>query len=65
MYSSYPREEICHGGCECSVIKNKIDSVDIISIGCIIQNYHTIYETTYIDSWIKIYNLLLNFIEIT
>lgn len=62
-HSEYPLEEICHGGIECSSIKNRIDGLDIISIGGNIEKIHTTEETTYISSWIKIYNLLIQFLE--
>ena len=62
-YSNYPKEEIFHGAIECSSIKKRIDGLDIISIGSIIRKYHTIDEVTYISSWIKIYKLLIQFLE--
>lgn len=62
-YSEYPIEEIVHGGIECSVIKKRIDGLDIISIGSIIKKYHTTDEVTFISSWLKMYDLLIKFIE--
>jgi len=64
IYNEYPKEEIGHGGCECSSIKKRIAGLDLISIGSIIENYHTTEEVTYISSWIKIYKLLVNFLQI-
>lgn len=61
-YNNYPKEEICHGSIECSSLKEGIEGLDIICIGSIIEKYHTTEEATYISSWIKIYNLLTNFI---
>ena len=63
-YQEYPREEIGHGGTECSAIKERIDGIDIISIGSNMEKIHTIEETTYIDSWVKIFDLLVKLIEI-
>ena len=62
-YSKYPIEEICHGGNECSSIKKRINGLDIISIGSIIKKYHTVNEVTFISSWIKIFDLLMKFLE--
>lgn len=61
-FSSYPKEEIWHGAIECAVIKNRIHGLDIISIGSIIEKFHTVEETTYISSWVKTYMLLIQFI---
>lgn len=63
-FSQYPKEEIWHGAIECSSIKNKISNLDIISIGSTIEKFHTVEETTYISSWVKIYDLLIKFLEI-
>lgn len=62
-YSSYPKEEISHGAIECASIKKRINDLDIISIGSIIKKFHTIDEVTYISSWIKIYKLIIQFLE--
>lgn len=63
-YLEYPKEEIGHGGTECSAIKKRINGLDLISIGSNIEKYHTVDEVTYISSWIKIYKLLIKFIEL-
>lgn len=63
-YSEYPIEEIWHGGIECASLKNRIDGLDIISIGSIIKKYHTTDETTFISSWVKIYSLLIKLFEV-
>ena len=62
-YSEYPVEEIWHGAIECSEIKNRIEGLDIISIGSAIKRFHTVNETTYISSWIKTFKLLIKFLE--
>lgn len=62
-YKEYPKEGIGHGGTECSAINKRIDGLDIISIGANMKDIHTIKETTYINSWIKIYELLIEFLS--
>jgi len=62
-YGKYPKEEIFHGAIECSSIKRRIKDLDIISIGSNIEKFHTVEEITYINSWLKIYNLLIRFLE--
>lgn len=63
-YSVYPKEEISHGGLECSSINKRISNLDIISIGSNLKNIHTVDETTYISSWLKTYKLLINLLEV-
>ena len=62
-YKIYPKEEICSGTIECSAIKKRINNVDIISIGATMENIHSIKETTYVSSWVKIYKLLVKLLE--
>lgn len=62
-YKNYPKEEIGKGGIECAAIKNRINGLDIISIGSNMENIHTTKEKTYISSWVKIYKLLLKTLE--
>lgn len=62
-FNEYPKEEVGHGGTECSSINKRIDGLDIISIGANIEIIHTIEEKTYISSWIKTFNVLIKFIE--
>lgn len=62
-YNEYPKEEIGHGGTECSSIKKRIDGLDLISIGANMENFHTVSEITYINSWIKVYELLVELIK--
>lgn len=64
MYNNNPKEEIGHGSTEVSAIKKRIKDLDVISIGSNMENFHTIEETTYIDSWVKIYNLLITFLRL-
>ena len=60
----YQKENICHGGKECSTIKNNLPNLDIISIGANMESIHTIDEVTYISSWHKVYDLLIKLFEI-
>ncbi len=62
-YNEYPIEEIGHGGIECSSIKKRIAGLDIISIGSTIKKYHTIDEITFVNSWLKIYYILINLLK--
>lgn len=63
-YLEYPKEEIWRGSIECSSLKKRIEGLDIISIGSIIENYHTTEEVTYISSWEKTYHLLVKLLEL-
>lgn len=63
-YHIYPKEEIAHGGIECSAINKRTDELDIISIGASMKNCHTIEEISYISSWTKIYKLLVQFLKL-
>lgn len=62
-YNEYPKEEIGHGSTEVSAIKKRIDGLDAISIGSNMEKIHTPEETTYLNSWVKMFNLLTKFIE--
>ena len=63
LFKENPRETIIQGGVEISAIQEKINNLDLISIGANMQNFHTINEVTYISSWEKIYNILINVIN--
>lgn len=62
-YNENIKEEVCTGGIECAIISNKIEGLDIISIGSNVNYFHTPKEETYISSWLKIYKLLLNMLK--
>lgn len=59
----YPDFEITHGGLECSCISKRIAGVDIISIGSIIEEFHTVNEKMYISSCEKTIKTLLSYLE--
>lgn len=62
-YNENIKEEIGHGSTEVSAIKKRIEGLDVISIGSNMENFHTIKETTYINSWVKIFDLLTTFLR--
>lgn len=59
----YPGFEITHGGLECSCIAQRITGLDMISIGSIIEDFHTVNEKMYISSCEKTIKTLLAFLE--
>ena len=62
LYNTYPKETIALGGLECGYISNT-KGLDVISIGAINNNFHSVNEETYISSWIKIYNILVELLK--
>ena len=63
LYNEYPEQIICKGSIECASIKNRINSLDVISIGATMNNIHSVNETTYISSWVKLYKVLLEVLK--
>lgn len=59
----YPDLEITHGGLECSCISKKIAGLDIISIGSIIEDFHTVNEKMYISSCEKTIKTILAYLK--
>ena len=59
----YPDFEITHGGLECSCISKRMKGLDIISIGSIIEDFHTVNEKMYITSCEKTITTLLAYLE--
>lgn len=59
----YPNFEITHGGLECSCIAKRISGLDMISIGSIIEDFHTINEKMYVSSCEKTIKTLFAFLE--
>lgn len=57
-YKEYPKISTCHGGMECASINKRVKDLDIISIGANIEYFHTTNETTYLSSWVKVYECL-------
>ncbi len=58
----YPELEITHAGLECSCIAKRIAGLDMISIGSIIENFHTVNEKMYISSCEKTIKTLLAYL---
>lgn len=60
---STPNVEIAHGGLECSSIMKRTNNMDIISIGSIIEDFHTVNERMYISSCEKTIKTLLEYLK--
>lgn len=60
---SIPSMEIVHAGLECSSIANKTTNVDMICIGSIIEDFHTVNEKMYISSCEKTIKTLLEYLK--
>jgi len=63
LYKEYPKEIIIQGGIEIASINKRIKDLEIISIGANMEDIHTPSETTYISSWEKVYNIIINFLN--
>ena len=63
LYNEYPKQIICQGSIESASIMNRVNNLDTISIGANMNNIHSVNETTYISSWIKIYKVLLELLK--
>lgn len=59
----YPDFEITHGGLECSCIEKRMIGLDMISIGSIIEDFHTVNEKMYVSSCEKTIKTLLAYLE--
>lgn len=60
LYKTYPSEDVTQAGLEIASIQKRIEGLDIISIGANMKSFHTVDEVTYISSWEKVYNILIN-----
>ena len=60
---STPIVDIAHGGLECSSIMKRTNNMDIISIGSIIEDFHTVNERMYISSCEKTIKTLLEYLK--
>ena len=63
LFNEYPIEVVGQGGMEITSFQEATDGIDIISIGANMTNIHTVDEITYISSWEKIYNIVVNMIK--
>lgn len=63
LFHDNPIEIIAQGGLEIASIQKRIDGLDIISIGANMENIHTADEITYISSWEKLYNIIINLLK--
>lgn len=60
---SFPKIKNSHGVLECSSFSKRIPDIDMISIGAIIEDFHTVNEKIYISSCEKTLAVLLQFIK--
>ena len=63
LFSDNPIEIIAQGGLEIASIQKRIEELDIISIGASMKNIHTVNEITYISSWEKLYDIIINLLK--
>lgn len=63
LFHDNPIEIIAQGGLEIASIQKRIDGLDIISIGANMENIHTADEITYISSWEKLYDIIINLLK--
>ena len=63
LFHDNPIEIIAQGGLEIASIQKRIDGLDIISIGANMKNIHTEDEITYISSWVKLYDIIINLLK--
>ena len=63
IYNEYPKDTICQGGIESAFINKRTQGIDIIAIGATMDNIHSVNEVTYISSWEKIYNILIELLS--
>ncbi len=64
LFYDNPIEIIAQGGLEIASIQKRIDGIDIISIGANMENIHTVDEITYISSWEKLYDIIINLLKL-
>ena len=55
--------EIIHGELECRSIAKRTKNMDMICIGSIIEDFHTVNEKMYISSCEKTIKTLLEYLE--
>ena len=63
LFHDNPIEITAQGGLEIASIQKRIDGLDIISIGANMENIHTVDEITYISSWEKLYDIIINLLK--
>ena len=63
LFNEYPIETIGQGGLESGSIKKRKGNIDVISIGASMDNIHSVNEVTYISSWEKMYNILIELLK--
>lgn len=63
MYGKDMKVEAIHAGLECGLISEKLQGIDIVSIGPDLQGVHTIEEKMSISSAIRVYQFLERIIQ--
>lgn len=58
MFGSKPAEHSVHGGLECAYFAEKIQDIDMISIGCDISDVHSVDEKLDMHSATRVYRFL-------
>ena len=54
---------VIHAGLECGLISSKIPQLEVISVGCNIHDLHTPVETMELDSFERVYQTFLTFLQ--
>ena len=63
FYGTKPRFKVTAASTECSLFKRKIDNLDVISMGPIIYEEHTVNEYMEITSVNELWNFLKDILE--
>lgn len=63
QYKKEPEIEVIHAGLECGILSDKMEGLDIVSIGPDILDIHTPCEKMSISSVIRVYNYVTGVIE--
>ncbi|MBR6727297.1 MAG: beta-Ala-His dipeptidase [Clostridia bacterium] len=54
---------VIHAGLECGLISSKLSGLEVISVGCNIHDLHTPVETVELDSFERVYQTFLSFLQ--
>ena len=64
LYGEEPKVEAIHAGVECGLLAYKIPELDCVSIGPEMKNIHTTEEELSISSAERVWNYLLNVLQV-
>ena len=59
IYGKAPTFVVCHGGLECGIFSNRIEGLDVVSIGPDMKDIHTANERLSVSSSARIWEYLL------